>query len=132
MNKDNLKFWIPNSAILEANCTNLVGKKITVISRDGTSDAGIIAGADPYIGLSVVKEVDRTAPLYCYHGPFDPNYREIYLSNDIAKEQYNNDFLIVLDHFRVATFTGVLDIALMLATLRIGVSGGRVVCPFGV
>ena len=129
--QENMKFWTPNSAIVNANVAGLMGAKITVTTRDGKVEQGVIAGVDPYIGISIVTEDNVERLLFCLHGPFDPNYREMYNNNDSdVRGQLNKRFPICLSYIRRAVETGNLNLNDMFNEWdEIGFSAGGG-CPF--
>ena len=58
MKDDNsLKFWQPNDATINLNLKGLIGTKMTVLRNDGTRYMGVVGGIDPYIGVSIVREL---------------------------------------------------------------------------
>lgn len=130
--QEDLKFWIPNKAVIDASVEGLVGSKITVVDRDGGVHQGIIAGADPYIGLSVVKESDPKVILLCVHGPFDPAFRELFNRKDNLKAKYNKQYTPILKSLFKATSTGTLDITELFEEIEETSSLKGTSCPYGV
>ena len=137
MSNDSLKFWQPNDATINLNLKGLVGTKLTVVRGDGTMVDAICAGADPYIGLSLVRADDHTKIVDCFHGPFDPNFREKYLYKKTWQNDYHSVFTVFLQFIKEAKKTGFLyrkELNKAISKAK-GVPskpsyGG--VCPFGV
>jgi hypothetical protein len=137
MSKDNLKFWQPNDATINYDVEGLVGTKLTVIRQDGSTVQAVVAGVDPYIGVSLVRVDDKERIINCFHGPFDPNYREKYLKRKDWQAEYHIHFSIFVEHIRSAKKTGYLNRRNMFDDVDNNIgrqvyakSGG--VCPFGV
>jgi len=127
-----MKYWTPNTNIVEADIKGFMGMKVTFHSIGGNIYQGVVAGVDPYIGISVVREEDHKIALHCLHGPMDPQFRESYLRNNSLKEKYNNRFPIFLKYLKEAKEIGIFDEVAMVEEMDIPLGlGNGASCPFG-
>lgn len=131
--QEDLKFWIPNKAVIDIDTEGLIGSKLTVTNLNGDTRQCVIAGCDPYIGLSIVREDDPKVVIYCLHGPFDPHFREDYLKKEHLKVEYNRRFPVGISYCLTAMKTGKLDMVNMFKDqdADTGFSNG-VGCPYGI
>lgn len=136
---DNHKFWTPNTDVTCSNVAGLIGKKVEYVCSDGATYNGIVGGADPYVGLSIVVDNGKGDEiLRCLNGPLAPDFREGFLKNRASwRKNYNSKFPIYLSYLReVLEGDGVfleeeLEERYYDADVSLG-SGGLGVCPFGV
>lgn len=135
---NDLRFWQPTDATINMDIEGLIGTKLVIDTGDNRKYVSVVGGIDPYIGVSMVEADNPKSLVRCLHGPFDPQFRERYLTNEEFQENYHTDFECYVNAIREAKKTGKLSTPKLnraLAKAR-GVSeifsGGGMDCPFGV
>ena len=136
MSEKELKYWVPTQKVLKAKgYIRLLGKKLSYTLLNGEEVVGIIAGIDPYIGISVVRDDNPKNLLFCLHGPFDPNYRGSYLASDKLKNNYERKFLGFLSYLKKCGRTGEISTIGVRKSMDLPLlerQRGSGICPFGV
>lgn len=95
-----LKFWNPGRETTNVNISGLMGERITYLRQDGKRIPAIVAGVDPYIGVSIVYADEPSKICLCLHGPMDPNVREHYLYDEFLQSEYPTDFKTYVKYLR--------------------------------
>jgi hypothetical protein len=132
LEEDKMKFWKPNQNIIDMDIYGLMGSKITVINGKGEEVPGVIAGADPYIGFSVVRQEDPKKVLLCVHGPYSPGLRVHFLDNPDLQNLYNRLYPIAIKNALQSIETGLFDTQVVMEAMGDPDCSAKEGCPFGV